>query len=308
MMSSIHPTVRLANGTKINGLWHKRQYQIKQLLGEGARGSTYLVEASGKKVALKISRDPSVVTAEANILKKLQRAQSISLGPSLIDVDDGYLPNRMKQSFYVMEYVQGKPMTTLVGKLSLVDLGRLMSRLLSELHQLHSMSYIFGDLKLDNMIFDDSLKRIRLVDVGGVTQVGRGIREYTSIYDRGFWRLGGRKAEPTYDLFALAICLMHAERPLKFDSNGQQQILWRFLSSSKRITPFQQVIKQALLGKYRDALHMKRDVDQVVQHLIRSRPVQQRTTKVNNRRISERDLITLSGMVAFNGFMIYILL
>jgi len=44
-----------------------------------------------------------------------------------------------------------------------------------------------------------------LVDFGGVTPFGRGVKEYTEWYDRAWWGRGSRMAEEDYDVFALAM-------------------------------------------------------------------------------------------------------
>ncbi|MET3683747.1 serine/threonine-protein kinase [Alkalibacillus flavidus] len=303
-MSSIHPTVRLAKGITVTGLWHKRRYQVERLLGEGARGSTYLVKASNKRLAMKVSRDPTVISAEANILKKLQQAQGVSLGPSLVDVDDGYM-NREKHSFYVMEYVQGKPMTSLVSRMQVMDYGKLMSQLLADLHVLHKRGYVFGDLKLDNMIFDSAWKRIRLVDVGGVTPIGRGIREYTSVYDRGYWRMGSRKADVAYDLFALGVCFAKVDSSLTMQRQGDHRSLPRLIARSKRLKPFHSVIHKAVSGQYRDALAMKRDIDRVVLPARQSTSVSSRFQSQSYVNVDKRDVMTLGSMVAINAWFVY---
>ncbi|WP_347836547.1 hypothetical protein [Gracilibacillus sp. JCM 18860] len=57
---------------------------------------------------------------------------------------------------------------------------------------------------MDNLIVSRNPVRLRWVDVGGTTLIGRSIKEYTEFYDRAYWQMGTRRAEPSYDLFALA--------------------------------------------------------------------------------------------------------
>ena len=38
--------------------------------------------------------------------------------------------------------------------------------------------------------------------------MGSSIKEFTEFYDRGYWGLGSRKAEPSYDLFAVAMIMI----------------------------------------------------------------------------------------------------
>ena len=46
---------------------------------------------------------------------------------------------------------------------------------------------------------------------------GRAIKEFTEFYDRGYWGLGSRKADPAYDLFAVAMIMINAVYPKRFN-------------------------------------------------------------------------------------------
>lgn len=92
-----------------------------------------------------------------------------------------------------------------------------MVQLLEDLDQLHQAGWTFGDLKTDNILVESNPPRIRLVDVGGTTRMGRSIKEYTEFFDRGYWGLGTRKAEPSYDLFAVAMVFLHIYYPRRFE-------------------------------------------------------------------------------------------
>ena len=57
---------------------------------------------------------------------------------------------------------------------------------------------------------------MELVDYGGVTAFGKGIRQFTEIYDRGYWNAGTRVSDAGYDLFSYGVlCVqMFADRAL----------------------------------------------------------------------------------------------
>src|SRR5690625_7837976 len=76
-----------------------------------------------------------------------------------------------------------------------------MLQLLNNLEDLHQSGWVFGDLKTDNLLIMSSPPQVSWVDVGGTTQMGRAIKEYTEFYDRGYWSMGTRRAVPSYDLF-----------------------------------------------------------------------------------------------------------
>ena len=93
-------------GTVIQGKWHQNSYKVIKELGSGANGTVYLVDFNGNKAALKISSEPMTVTSEVNVLKSFSKAQGVTLGPSLLDVDD-WIVGGHQFSFYVMEYIRG---------------------------------------------------------------------------------------------------------------------------------------------------------------------------------------------------------
>src|SRR5699024_661630 len=118
--------------------------------------------------------------------------------------------------FYVMEYVHGESMNSFLQKNGTEWIGVFMFQLLDDLEELHAAGWVFGDLKLENLLVTASPPRVRWIDVGGTTQIGRAIKEYTEFYDRGYWGFGTRKAEPSYDLFSLSLAFIGLFYPQKF--------------------------------------------------------------------------------------------
>ncbi|WP_188207349.1 serine/threonine protein kinase [Alkalibacillus aidingensis] len=312
-MSSIHPTVNLYKGDRLKGVWNHRSYRIERLLGEGARGSTYLASWNQQTVALKISKDPSVVTAESNVLRKLNKVQGVKLGPSLLDVDDTYIRQGSKYSFYVMEYVKGLTLKDWFEQHSTRKLGDHTSQLLNYLHELHRLGYAYGDFKPDNIIIEQKTNQLRLVDVGGVTKFGRAVREYTTIYDRGYWRLGSRKADATYDLFSLAICMIQADSNQKLKQASKNKSILKRLPSFQTITPYHEVIRKALLGSYSQALSMKKEVDHINRKLLtmRQKSTNHRYKKrkpTTTHAVDHTEVIGVTSVVAIHLTILYVLI
>src|SRR5699024_10718749 len=183
-------------------------YTVKRKLGSGAIGTVYLCESAGDYAALKVSDKGSSITMEVNVLKAIDQAQGNKLGPYLLDADDWVASSGEQFSFYVMEYIKGEPLSNFVRQHSHVSLGVFMLQLLDDLENLHQLGWVFGDLKVDNLLVSRSPTRVRWVDVGGTTRIGRAIKEYTEFYDRGYWELGSRRAEPSYDLFSFAMIFL----------------------------------------------------------------------------------------------------
>ncbi|MDC3417914.1 protein kinase domain-containing protein [Aquibacillus salsiterrae] len=256
---------RLRPGDVVTGKWHHKKYVIRKRLGSGAIGSVYLCESDGKPQALKISDKSSSITMEVNVLKSFQKVQGNRLGPSLLDVDDWIDPRGERYSFYVMEFLRGKQLSTFIHAHGEEWLGILMLQLLDDLTELHEAGWVFGDLKTDNLIVTYPPPRLRWIDVGGTTQIGRSIKEFTEFYDRGYWNFGSRKAEPSYDLFALAMVMLHFYHPKRFErgSNPQKTLLQK-LYQTKPLAPYQPCLAKALKGEYTTSKQMKDELASLI--------------------------------------------
>ncbi|TQS75360.1 protein kinase [Ornithinibacillus gellani] len=263
------PEQWLRPGLKIVGKWHQNEYVLKRKLGQGAIGTVYLCEMNGQLVALKMSEKNTSMTMEVNVLKSLEKARDHCLGPSLLDVDDWQPPHGPVLSFYVMEYIQGEPLRTFLQRNGTDWLGVFMLQLLDDLDKLHEAGWVCGDLKLENLLVTNTPPRIRWIDVGGTTKIGRAIKEYTEFYDRGYWGMGSRKAEPSYDLFAFAMVCIGLFYASTFERGKQQPevLIRRRLHRVQTLRPFEACIMKAITGKYRSAKQMHQDISHVLQQM-----------------------------------------
>ncbi|XBP67137.1 protein kinase family protein [Bacillus velezensis] len=252
----------LAPGTAIQGKWNGKSYRLLKQLGKGANGIVYLAEASGGQVALKISGDSMSVTSEVNVLKSFSKARSQTMGPSFFDADDAFIPRLNKNvSFYVMEYIEGPLLPQYISSKGAEWIPVLMVRLLSSLSVLHQQGWVFGDLKPENLIVTGPPAAIRRIDVGGTTKQGRAIKEYTEFYDRGYWGYGTRKAEPSYDLFAVAMIMIHCVQKKECKKSGQpKEQLRSIIEGHPFLNKYKKVLFSALNGQYPSAEAMKHDI------------------------------------------------
>lgn len=286
--------ISLKLGATVVGKWNKEKYTIKARLGQGAIGSVYLAKRSDQKeVALKISDKTASISTEVNVLKSLAKVQGAPLGPYLFDVDDWISPSGDVYPFYVMEYVKGKAFRPFLNTRGDEWLGVLFSQVLTDLERLHESGWVFGDLKLDNLIVASSPPRLRWIDVGGTTQIGRSIKEYTEFYDRGYWQLGSRKAEPSYDLFALAMVALHYAYPKQFErGQAPEKILNDKLQKARCLIPYHSCLKKALQGRYQTSAQMKDDINkvllQVQQHKVQKAPQPQQISKRQQKPINTK--------------------
>ncbi|MFO1441909.1 protein kinase family protein [Bacillus sp. Bva_UNVM-123] len=244
-------------GTVIEGKWHGNRYTIIRELGFGANGIVYLAQLGNKYVALKMSENGMNITSEVNVLKSFAKVQGDCLGPSLLDVDDWLQKGRMT-SFYAMEYIQGPDLLTFIEQKGSSWIEVLILQLLSDLQQLHENGWVFGDLKPDNLIVTGPPPRVRCIDVGGTTIQGRAIKEFTEFFDRGYWGLGTRKAEVSYDLFAVAMIVINIAYPKRFSkTSGDYQQLELMVRQKNQLRKYEPVILRALKGKYGSAKEMR---------------------------------------------------
>lgn len=248
------------SGTVIQGKWHGQRYILLKELGRGANGTVYLVKKGDVEAALKISTNSMSITAEANVLKSFAKVQGHFLGPSLLDVDDWVLKDG-RFSFYVMEYVKGPGLQAFLDAKGKDWVLPLFLQLLDDIGRLHQNGWIFGDLKPENLIVGGPAPRIRCIDVGGTTVKGRSIKEYTEFFDRGYWGLGSRRAEPSYDLFAVAMVIVSTAYPSHFrKKEGGLQELFSAISQKDELIIYKPILIKALQGRYSSAAEMRTEL------------------------------------------------
>ncbi|WP_415818396.1 protein kinase domain-containing protein [Mesobacillus thioparans] len=265
MNPSLKNLCKVIPGTIIEGKWHHNRYTIIKELGFGANGIVYLARHDNKQVALKMSDNGMSVTSEVNVLKAFAKVQGSALGPSLLDVDDWERPGK-KVSYYVMEFIKGPDFLAFLEQKGPDWTGVMILQLLADLQLLHDNGWVFGDLKPENLIVTGPPARIRCIDVGGTTMQGRSIKEFTEFFDRGYWGLGSRKADPGYDLFAVGMIMVNTAFPKRFTkkSGGISEIMEK-VKQSPELRRYEKVIYNALSGKYRSAKEMRTDLLQVHQ-------------------------------------------
>ncbi|RWR04721.1 serine/threonine-protein kinase [Siminovitchia fortis] len=248
-------------GTLVSGKWHRQHYTIIRQLGSGANGVVYLAKGKDGYVALKMSGDSMSIISEVNVLKAFSKVQGPVLGPSLLDVDDWERGGKKTIPFYVMEYIEGPVLLAFVRDKGRHWAGILIIQLLDILEQMHRQGWTFGDLKPENLIVSHPRTRIRCIDVGGTTKMGRSIKEFTEFFDRGYWGLGSRKAEPSYDIFSTAMLMINVYYPSRFTRKGSGlDQLKEMIKKEPELRCFEPVLIKALEGKYRNAGDMKNEL------------------------------------------------
>ncbi|MDQ0190141.1 phosphotransferase [Alicyclobacillus cycloheptanicus] len=196
----------LRAGDIVRTKWSGVRYQVIRPLGSGANGQVYLVRGPDGDAAMKVCDRAEDVALEWGILERV--AKHSPWFPRPIQLDDDR--DRPGLYFYVMESVSGEPLSDVLPRLSEREVHGVMDQMLQGLAALHRHGYSFCDLKPENVLVEaaGAVVRVRFVDIGGVTAFGRSVRQFTPFYDRAFWNLGSRRADPQYDLAAAAFALL----------------------------------------------------------------------------------------------------
>ena len=116
-----------------------------------------------------------------------------------------------------MEYIKGPDFMTFIEQKEPRWLPVLTLQLLTDLDKITSKRLGLRGFKARKLNCHRPTVKIRCIDVGGTTMKGRAIKEFTEFYDRGYWGLGSRKADPAYDLFSLAMIMINTAYPKRFN-------------------------------------------------------------------------------------------
>lgn len=199
--------INLYPGYKLQGKWNKNNYKILCLLGQGGIGKVFKVlnTKNNKVFALKISKEMQSITKEYEMLK---RFFYIGLVPKVYEIDD-FCYGNYTLYYIVMECIEGKNLKEYMLKKpanikACIGLTFLIGK---AFHILHKNGFIFGDLKLENLMIDQENNVIKIIDLGGVSAIGSSIKEFTPLYDRASWNMGIRRADEKYDLFSLSMLI-----------------------------------------------------------------------------------------------------
>ncbi|UFJ40555.1 protein kinase [Brevibacillus humidisoli] len=265
---------------QFSGKWHHKSYTILKELGRGANGAVYLALCSSRKVAVKVGADPFDLLIEVNMLKSVDQDQSLRIGPRLYEVDDLLIAGR-SYSFYAMEYVEGERLDDYVDRIGRDWVVVLLIQVLTRLEVLHQQGWVFGDVKPDNILVGRADKQVHLIDFGGVSQIGRAVRQFTEDYDRAVWQAGDRRAEPSYDLFAVALMMIRLSigRDSWHTIRNQVRhlpVLYDIIRGNKELYLFREPILKALNGNFASAEEMKRELVGILCHRSSGTPPRQR--------------------------------
>ncbi|MHB1684583.1 MAG: protein kinase domain-containing protein [Bacilli bacterium] len=269
------PLPEFQPGTVLPGKWRGRQYRIMRLVGRGANGAVYQVLRERSLVAIKIGENATAIALEYERMRELTASIGIpGIIPELYEHDDVEHGGEV-YPMLAMEFIRGVSPEEFVGVHGRKWIPVCLGRLLRRLETLHARGYAFCDLKSANLIFDQDTAEARLVDFGGLTPIGQAVREFTELYDRAWWGLGTRKADPHYDMFACALLglqLIAPINPADLDRlrtrrpAEREAFLYRRCASE--INDGQQqlraILSMALKGQYREPAEFRMALDSLL--------------------------------------------
>ncbi|KAK3849295.1 hypothetical protein Pcinc_043944 [Petrolisthes cinctipes] len=145
-----------------------KEINIIRELGSGSTGLVQVAAYKDKLVCVKKGHKPYSLKSykmEASVLFKMKGAGGV---PLLYAAASDY-------PFIVMEYVRGRTLDNditrmyTLGARYVVDL---FHKLGSSLNCLHAAGYVHNDLKVDNIIIENTTKAVRIIDMGFSCRIG----------------------------------------------------------------------------------------------------------------------------------------
>ena len=167
MYSSHASTVRLAQGTRLNGI-----FEIDQHIASGGMGEIYSGHAieTGDSVAIKVMRSD---LADNNTALALFRKEASALHYIYHDAIVRYyvfsLDPGIGRHYLAMEFVDGQPLSDILksGPLDFETTLNLLERLAGGLNAAHQHGIVHRDLSPDNMLIPGGdVRRAKIIDFG----------------------------------------------------------------------------------------------------------------------------------------------
>ena len=210
-------------GANLVGVALLGRYQVQAHIGDGGMGTVYLAEHTTilKKFAIKVlSAELSVRPDHVDRFMREARSASMINHPNVVEITDfGVTPDN--QPFFVMEYLQGKDLSQVLGESGSLPWKRVRSIALQICHALqaaHDQGVIHRDMKPGNVVLvkrGNTPEHVKVLDFGiakvlgeseakGLTQSGMvvGTPEYMSP-EQGW----GQPVDHRGDIYALGVIM-----------------------------------------------------------------------------------------------------
>jgi serine/threonine protein kinase len=231
MYSSNASTIRLAQGTRLNGI-----FEIDQHIASGGMGEIYSGHAieTGDSVAIKVMRsDLADNTMALALFRKEASALHYIYHDAIVRYYVFSLDPGIGRHYLAMEFVDGQPLSELLksAPLSLEAALNLVERLASGLNAAHQHGIVHRDLSPDNILIPGSdVQRAKIIDFGIAkstrnndgTIIGSGFAgKYNYVSPEQLGLFGGDVTAKS-DIYSLGLVIAECATGRAIDMGGSQ--------------------------------------------------------------------------------------
>lgn len=222
------------------------RYHIKEEIGRGGRGAVYRAYDSNRneEVALKLAKfvyaddeELSEIENEYSHLSKLSDVTGVPEVYELHTLDSG-------EKLLALELIRGKPLLS-DEPYSLESACELLHKIVTILTEVHSRNICYGDLKLENILLNESTQTLTLLDFGSAKEISSNATSASeqktegTLYYMAPEQLVGRgnrtsKKSDIYSLGILFFILLTGKKPYENDA--------LFSTRAERIRQFEKII------------------------------------------------------------------
>jgi tRNA A-37 threonylcarbamoyl transferase component Bud32/tetratricopeptide (TPR) repeat protein len=239
-------------------------YRLLRKIGSGGMGSVYLAErdddAFRKQVAIKFIRGGAL---RENAIKRFRRERQILARlehPGIARLLDGGATSR-GTPYFVMEYVEGKPLLDYCDEMGMGVRSRieLFLRVCEAVEYAHERLIVHRDLKASNILvnadgqpklLDFGIAKVLEPDEGGqLTLTQTGLRQFTPDYASPE-QIRGDQVTTATDVYSLGVLLyemLTGRRPFRFQNASPVDLL-NVLLDSTPVKPSSAVTKTEEIG------------------------------------------------------------
>jgi len=241
---------------RLLGLWTDRprregttiaeRYTIKELLGMGSYGLTYLCtdDQNGREVALKESK-PSKGRLSAHLLEREADVMRRLHHPAIPDLLDVFTSGR--RSYIVTEYIRGQTLEDCIFEQGLRYTERecleLAGQLLVPVAHVHEQGYIHGDVRIPNVILREGA--VHLIDFGLARRLGEPLLPELKRRMREVPEPEDERATPDHDLQDIGHFLLFMLYSAYEPEKGREPASWQ---EELKLTPELHQMLERLLG------------------------------------------------------------